>query len=360
MLPTQMNPRETGFALEALIESGAKALGLHHKSEQEIKAEFGDSMNGVDHWISRAEMPHILVQTKWRETTTQPEVAQFLACVDRIQARIPGEEVYLLWVSKTEPTKHAKAILSERNVDIVCCSVSIEALARNVLCWIAESYGIDPTPGLLTIPIRRASRSVMGGASSVPPAPVTPIVKLSWDETEEGKRSIKEFQDLLQSMNASVFRRIQNALGQYGVYDIQSIVNAGFPMRPEDWWAGTHSKINFNSLLKALAKICVPTKTKAFQSRNLFFYCKMRHISTELANHVATYMGKRTQMIKAGSDWAKKTPVLLCQPEPMTQEEYKSVVVHSQDYWMYVNRDGTIQKVPSGLENQFFYNYYAN
>jgi hypothetical protein len=359
-----MDPRETGFALERLIGAAVKTLhsSIRHLSESEIKTELADSsLNGVDHWISYTGQ-HILIQTKWRETTTQPEVGQFLACVDRIRSRIPEEdEVYLIWASKTEPTKNAKAVLAERNVYLVCCSISMEALARNVVCWVAETFGLDPTPGLLLFPVSRVGRAtakasscvLTGGSSSSNPI-------LTWDETEEGKRAIQEAQQLIQNLQNSVGRKVQNSLSQYGTSELMSIVNAAFPQRAEDWWNGSVSKVNFNSMLRSLKSLCVPTKTKHFHSRSLFCYCKMRYISTELASQVAAYMSKRTQMISSGSAWAKKLAMLVCQPEPMTQEEFKACVVNCQDYWMHVNRDGKIEKVPSGLENQFFYNYYAN
>jgi hypothetical protein len=358
-----MDPRESGLALETLIGASVKALGVKHLSESEIKTELGDStMNGVDHWITY-KSAHILIQTKWRDTTTQPEVAQFLACVDRIQTRIPTEEsVFLLWACKTEPTKNATAVLVERNVAIVSCGVSIESLARNVLCWVAESYGLDPAPGFCEIPVRLVPRIATGMPRGTPVATpnAPPAPKIVFDETDDGKRAILNAQQFITSLHQTIGRRIQNSLSCGGLMDTMSIVNAGFPQKVEDWWSGTITKVNFNSILRALKGICVPTKTKNFQSRSLFVYCKMRYISTELAGQVAGYMALRTKMIGDGSSWAKKMPMLICTPEPMTQEEFKACVVHCADYWMHVNRAGVIEKVPSGIENQFFMNYYAN
>lgn len=370
-----MDPREAGFALERYIQQAVKALhpSLIHRSEQEIKTELDDStLNGVDHWITfkpeSKESHHILVQTKWRETITQPEVAQFITCVDRIQSRIPTEDtVILLWACKCEPTKNSKAILTDKSVDIVCCGISIESLARCVMCWVSETLGLDPVTGFREIPMRTAVRipiarssSSCSSSSSGTYTSMSICSKVQWDETEEGKFAIQNFQQYLTNLSNSVGNRVRNALSFCGMSESMSIVNAGFPERVEDWWNGKNNKVNFNSILRALKGICVPTKNKNFESRNLFLYCKMRFISTELARHVAEYMGKRTQMIGKGSAWAKKVPVILCTPDPMTQEEFKATVVHCRDYWMHVNRAGVIEKVPSGIENQFFMNYYAN
>ncbi len=383
-----MDPREAGFVLERLIGTAAKLLPIKHLSEPEIKTELGDSsLNGVDHWISYMNA-HILIQTKWRESIGQSEVAQFLACADRIQSRFAeGDEVYLVWVSKHEPTKNSMATLVARNVHTVCCSVSVEALARCAILWIAETLGLDPMPAMGAFTVSRVGRAVTqksacvvgssggasggavgsaggggyasAGGSGAPVRPPTPT-KVLRDETEAGQRDIHDFQQLINDLHRSIGMRMQNALSCCGFREPMTVVHAGFPQRVEDWSNGTTNKVNFNSVLRSLRTICVPTKTKRFQSQHLFLYCKMRYISTELASRVPAYMAKRTQMIGEGSAWAKKTPVLLCVPEPMTQEEFKACVGNCSDAWFNVNRAGVIEKVPSGIENQFFMNYYVN
>ncbi len=359
-----MDARESGFELEHLIERGVRALGLQHRNEQEIRTEFSDqSMNGVDHWItySAPESPptHILIQTKWRETTTQPEVAQYLSCVDRIQSRIEsGQRIHLLWVCKTEPTRHARTILTERRADIVCCGVSIEMLARNAIAWIAETCGLDPAPGWREIPIRRVERPITQPTNFI--APASRYAAVAPDETPEGRAKITEFQLYLQSLHQSVGRRIQSALNQLGNYELQTVVHSMFPMTVDEWQNGSHPKVDYNRLLRALAKLCVPTRTKHYPSRSLLFYCKMRCLSIEFASHIAEFHKRRAGLMNSGLAYARSISHPNCIPEPMTQEEYTGLVVHCDDYWVSINRNGAIERVPSGIQYHFYNHYNTN
>lgn len=357
--------RDCGIALENIIAGGICALPeVIHKSEQEIRSHFGDqSMNGVDHWITyRGE--HIFAQTKWRDTITQPEISQFLSCADRIQSRLPEAEqgsVILLWISKHEPTKFAKTLLAERKVDIVCCSISCEALARNVILWVAETFGIDPIPGLLTVPIRKCVRECKAATAIAPSGVPVPIPRLEYDETEGGHTARRHMIEIITGIHNDIYRRLQNALSSVFGIDVRSIVEMHFPCTVDAWSNGTFTKINFNALLRTIKPICCPTKTKKFLSHNFFFYCKMRYISTELAKHVNTYTAQRTQMCTEKSAWGRRLPVLICNPEPMTDAEYRNLIVNCSDYMINIIMDGKVEKRPSShMDNMFFSNYYIS
>jgi hypothetical protein len=346
-----MYARESDFGLTHLIERGVRALGLQHRNKQDIRSELNDqNMNCVDHWITHnnPEPLHILIKTKWSQKTRHPEVAQYISCVDRIQSRIEsGQRTHLLWASKTQPTHQARAILTERRAEIMCCNVSIEMLARNVITWIAETCELDPAPGLREIPLRRVSRLYYADVDADVPV----------DETPEGQAIIAEFQMYLQSLHQSVGHRIQSALNQLGNYELQTVVHSMFPMTVEEWYNGSHSKVEYNRLLRTLAKLCVPTRAKHYPSRSLLFYCKMRRLSIEFASHMAEFHRRRATLMNSGLAYARSVSHPNCMPEPMTQEEYGGHVVHCDDYWVSISRNGVIERVPSGIQSHF-YNYY--
>jgi hypothetical protein len=351
-----------GFALEALIGAGVKALRCdsgsdgttaapRHLGEQEIRSHFSDaSLNGVDHWILY-EGQHIFAQTKWKETVSQPEVAQFLGCVDRLMARIPESErsaVYLLWVCKHMPTKHSLSILAERAVDVVCCSVSIEMLARNAIGWVAETYGLDPIPGLQTVPIKRALRtaavaSALGvtvPAAAPAAASRAAVVGAAWDETTAGVAARAEMMDVLRVLHDCVTRKLLKAASSCPTVDVRMILEANFPLTLDGWTDGRYSRVNFNALLRTVKVVCCPTRSKKTHSSLLFFYCKVRYLSTELGRLAQEYMAKRGLMLGEKSSWARRLPTLVCTPEPMTHTEYLGLVTHCEDYCLNVVLDG--------------------
>ena len=141
-----MTPAENGRELEEIIYNKSRNIpGLKHsKREIEIRRNFDDnSLNGVDHWISRGKY-NVLIQDKWKETTSQPEVAQFLQCAKRILDKIPRSEDFLLiWASKTEPTANSRKILEEENVSIIVSDTSLEDLANKVMYKVYKYFGID-------------------------------------------------------------------------------------------------------------------------------------------------------------------------------------------------------------------------
>lgn len=153
---TLNTPQQMGFALEELIHNGLSALDplIRCFREQEIRDRFNDqSINGVDHWITFKDQ-HILIQDKWCiKPASQKEVSQYLSCVHRIQARIEsGSNVFLIWAGKQQPSRNAIPVLNERKAQIIHCNISIQALARNVILYVAELFGLDPSSALLTVP----------------------------------------------------------------------------------------------------------------------------------------------------------------------------------------------------------------
>jgi len=142
-----MTPAENGRELEVIIHNKSLNIpGLKHSlRENEIRNYFqNSSLHGVDHWIYVGKY-HVLIQDKWKETTSQPEVAQFLQCTKRILDKIPRSEDYLLiWASKTEPTANSRKILEEeKNISIIVSDISLEDLANKVMYKVYKYFGID-------------------------------------------------------------------------------------------------------------------------------------------------------------------------------------------------------------------------
>jgi hypothetical protein len=150
-----MNPSDQGFLLEEIIHNAVNQFPVlaQNMRETQIKQHFKDnSLNGVDHWIKFGKN-NVLIQDKWREVTTQQEVSQFLECTHRLNKKISRDEnIYLLWVSKYEPTRNSMASLNDREVEVISCSISIEALARLAILRIADCLQLDPLNALLSIP----------------------------------------------------------------------------------------------------------------------------------------------------------------------------------------------------------------
>lgn len=337
--------RIAGMELEGLIgASVGKLLDVDgrivsHKNEQEIRTYFCDtSLNGVDHWISLSG-EHILAQTKWKETTSQPEVAQFLSCADRIITRLPEGErghVFLLWISKTEPTRHARAILMERGADIICCGISLEMLVRNVVGWVCETWGLDPTPAFQTIPIRRVIR----GAVSTSIRSDRLVGRIEWDETATGIIAKDALLSILQLIQDSVTTPLLVAVSTCPIEDIGLIIQANFPISRDVWLSGSYSRINFNALLRTLKVLCYPTRTKRVLTAVFEFYCRVRELSSLLSRLAHEYMARRGVMAGEKSAWARRLPVLTCLPEPMTDTEYRGLAVLCSDYVPVVLLDG--------------------
>lgn len=350
-------PIELGFSLEEIIHASATCLpGASSSREAEIRTRFGDpSLNGVDHLISIGAI-HLLLQDKWKETVTQPEVAQFLTCAERIRGRLPpSDTLYLLWVSKVMPTTHAKKTLDEHGVNLVVCGVSVEALARCAICQICECVDLDPTDALKVI--KSAKRpETMGGVRrelAVAPAPLTPI---AYDESEEGVRDKAELNATITAISA-ILTRISTAISYDASHDARTLWETQLPKAGDDWWSGRFSKIDFTAFLKAIKAICCPTAKKPLQSRQLYLYVKLRKASVELSAHAIVYEAKRKHMLTKKSVAAKSLPSFKAVAEPITEAEFKGSAAHCEDYWEYrVNRITHMgERVPAAhIESAFW------
>jgi hypothetical protein len=274
---------------------------------------------------------HFFIQDKWKDTTTQQEVSQFLLCADRLRARLPqGANYYLLWVSKQEPTANSLKILKEKQAVLVTTSIGIEALTKLVVLQIADCAGVDSTAGLQSVP-KRIPPPLTQDTQRVqtPPSPTT----VAYDDSEEGKQKIEAFKKLIRDIHNKIIIRGTNAVNLDGGCDIQTIWNTQFPRTPEEWWSGKMSKIDYTAFLKAAKQLLWPTAKKKLQSRNLFLYVKFRKLSVEFATVVNSYESARKDLLTKKSSWAKQTPSLKAAAEPITEAEYKGALENCEDYW---------------------------
>lgn len=348
-LPSQLTvltPSEKGFLLEDVIHNALSSIhGINCRREKDIKTYFNDqSLNGVDHWIQYGNL-HFLIQDKWKESTTQQEVSQFITCAERLKTRLSSSEsIELIWASKVAPTANSLNILKEKKAMILSHTISIEGLASLVVIEVCCHIGIDPIPALKAIKFNKHSPILTSSTSSIHP---TPMVEEKWtyDYTDEGKLKRREMESFIQNMYNSAFRKCLISLSNFGRQEIYSIYNSIIPKDINHWQSGEFKKVDFNGFLKAIKSVCVPTRTKKLSYYSMNFYTKMRFISTELCTQVSEYNYIRSQMIANKSAWAKNLPTLTCNSEPMTDAEYKGVIVHCDDYW-------------PGLENNFYQTYY--
>ena len=327
---------DQGRRLEDIIHQAALKIPSITRAlkELEIRTLFADpSLNGVDHMLTFGST-HVLIQDKWKETITQQEVSQFITCAERIQTRLIGvSKIYLLWVSKREPTSNSAKMLRERNVSIVCCGVSLEALARCAILQICECISISPIEALLSIesstkPIpMSASRHAAVPTISVPSTPV-----LTFDETAEGKREQESMKQFITSIRNSVLQRAENAMHQDGIPDVFLLWQNSMPRSLESWWNGTLTKVDFNAYLKTVKNICWPTNRKQLPFRNLCYYVKVRKLSMDFLPMAQEYETRRKALLAKKSVWAKTLPVFKADAEPITDAEFKGAVKHTMDY----------------------------
>jgi len=334
---------DQGRRLEDIIHAAAlKIPGLTRAlKELEIRTAFGDSsLNGVDHMISVGST-HILLQDKWKETTTQQEVSQFITCAERIQARLPGmdskavhNKVYLIWVSKKEPTANSAKMLRERNVSLVCCGVSLEALARCAILQICECIPISPITPLLSIESREKPVPMGPSRHEVPTAPslATLIPVLSFDDTAEGKHEIDVLKQFITSIKHGVLQRAENAMHQDGIPDVFMLWQSSMPRSLESWWNGTLTKVDFNAYLKTVKNICWPSPRKQQPFRHLCYYVKVRKLSMDLLSVAQEYETRRKGLLAKKSIWAKALPVFKAEAEPITDAEFRGAVKYTSDY----------------------------
>ena len=334
---TTVPAAEQGRHLEDIIHQAAlKIPGITRAlKELEIRALFADpSLNGVDHMLSFGST-HVLIQDKWKETISQQEVSQFITCAERIQTRLTGvSQIYLLWVSKREPTPNSAKMLRERNVSIVCCGVSLEALARCAILQICECTSISPVEALLSIessikPIPM-STSRHAAVPTVSAPLITPV--LTFDETAEGKREQESMKQFITSIKHGVLQRAENAMHQDGIPDVFMLWQNSMPRSLESWWNGTLTKVDFNAYLKTVKNICWPTNRKQLPFRNLCYYVKVRKLSMDFLPMAQEYESRRKALLAKKSVWAKVLPVFKADAEPITDAEFRGAVKHTMDY----------------------------
>ena len=280
---------------------------------------------------------HVLIQDKWKETTSQQEVSQFITCAERIQTRLSGPTtIYLLWVSKKEPTPNSAKMLRERGVSLVCCGVSLEALARCAILQICECIPVSPIQPLLSIesstkpiPISTSRHVPM---IAPPPAAVIPPIPLAFDETPEGKRDQDAMKQIITSIKNSVLQRLENTMHQSGIPDIFTLWQSSMPRSLESWWNGTLTKVDFNAYLKTVKNICWPTNRKQLPFRNLCYYIKMRKLSMDFLSVAQEYETRRKGLLAKKSVWAKALPVFKADADPITDAEFRGAVKYTSDY----------------------------
>ena len=330
-------PSEQGRLLEEIIQTASQKIpGLTRTlRELEIRSHFGDSsLNGVDHMMTIGTT-HVLIQDKWKETTTQQEVSQFITCAERIQTRLPGEDtLYLVWASKREPTSNSAKMLQERHVSIVCCGVSLEALARCVILQVCECLAVSPIQPLLAIdsaikpiPMDPSRYTPVVTATAIATVPV-----VAFDDTEGGKREIEAMKQFIASIRNGILRRAETAMSLDGIADIYSLWSSAMPRSMEEWWNGTKPKVDFNGYLKTVKAICWPNNKKHLPFRNLCYYTKLRKLSVEFATLANEYEMKRKTLLSKKSVWAKGLSVLKVSAEPITEAEFKGAVKDTMDY----------------------------
>jgi hypothetical protein len=337
---TTVTAADQGRRLEDILHAAAlKIPGLTRAlKELEIRALFSDpSLNGVDHLLSFGST-HVLIQDKWKETTSQQEVSQFITCAERIQTRLTGPTtIYLLWVSKKEPTPNSAKMLRERGVSLVCCGVSLEALARCAILQICECIAISPIQPLLSIE-SSTKPEPMSASRHAPVAPVpatlvptsTPVP--TFDETAEGKRDIDAMKQFITSIKHGVLQRAENSMHQDGIPDVFTLWQSSMPRSLESWWNGTLTKVDFNAYLKTVKAICWPSPRKQLPFRNLCYYVKMRKLSLDFLSVAQEYETRRKGLLAKKSVWAKALPVLKADAEPITDAEFRGAVKHTSDY----------------------------
>jgi hypothetical protein len=332
---------DQGRRLEDILHAAAlKIPGITRAlKELEIRALFSDpSLNGVDHLLSFGST-HVLIQDKWKETTSQQEVSQFITCAERIQTRFTGPTtIYLLWVSKKEPTPNSAKMLRERGVSLVCCGVSLEALARCAILQICECVAISPIQPLLSIESSTkpepmsASRHAPVTVPTASAPPPTPVPVPTFDETTEGKRDIDAMKQFITSIKHGVLQRAENSMHQDGVPDVFLLWQSSMPRSLESWWNGTLTKVDFNAYLKTVKAICWPSPRKQLPFRNLCYYVKIRKLSLDFLSVAQEYETRRKGLLAKKSVWAKALPVLKADAEPITDAEFRGAVKHTMDY----------------------------
>jgi hypothetical protein len=220
-------------------------------------------------------------------------------------------------------------MLRERNVLLVCCGISLEALARCAILQICECIPVSPIEALLSI--ESAVKPEPMSVSRHLAVSVAPIV-VAFDETTEGKREIDAMKQFITSIRNGILQRAENAMRMDGIADIYTLWSSSMPKSLEDWWNGSMAKVDFNAYLKTIKNICWPTNKKHLPFRNLCYYTKLRKLSVEFAPLAQEYETRRRGLLAKKSVWVKTLSVLKVFAEPMTDAEFRGSVKDTMEY----------------------------
>ena len=154
----------------------------------------------------------------------------------------------------------------------------------------------------------------------------TKLIVDMYDDSKERK----ELNTIIEQIH-SYFERI------YGSIESEELKSFTESFLPKEKDFTKYSKIDFNFFLKSLKPLCVPTKTKKFASNLYLFYVKMRKLSIQLTILGNEYETKRKTFMKKSS-WAKTLLTFKCIPEPISESEYNSTVVHCSDYYVDIEK----------------------
>lgn len=310
-------PIQQGYQLEEYIHTELSRLsGVQCYRENDIKEEFKDtSLNGVDHWIKKGNV-HVFIQDKWKETNTQPEIAQYLTCVERLKRLLTlPEMIHLVWVSKTPPTAFGIKLLEEKGVLVIVNSKSIQSLAREVYWRVGDLL----------------EDTLYNSAEYVEPVvrALQKEKKVSYDETEEGAALFGQLTALQTEIHGwfqKVIMVINNCGGEVRMATIHL-----FPSSIEKW--GEMKKIDYNAFLRQAKKLCVATKTNRVMSHYMEYYAKMRALSVSLSQPITKYTLLRDKLKDNKSLKVKQMSELKCQPEPMSQSEFTAGIKNANGYY---------------------------
>lgn len=315
-----LNSSQLGYKLEELIHNEIiRFQNVICYRENDIKDEFKDpSLNGIDHWIKKENI-NIFIQDKWRDSITQPEIAQFLTCVERLKSLIVSSEsllpsFYLIWVSKTQPTSFGLKLLEEKNVITIINSKSIQSLSREVYWRIGDlldDISDNKQPNISTILNPKK------------------IKKYIYDETDEGITIYNEFINIQGEIH-KYFQKIIMIINSGGGDFRISTINL-FPDSLDKW--KNFKKIDYNEFLRIAKKICVATKQNRIMSHFMEYYTKARALSVCLSQLVIKYSQLYNKLAVNKSLKIKSFPVLKCIPEPMSQSEFTASIKNTNGYY---------------------------
>lgn len=320
-----------GCELENIINEGIKLLPQTTSyTEEEIRSKYEDhSLNGVDHMVVHKDRV-IFIQTKWKKTTRQQEVSQFIDCMNRIQSRdssLPTKRV-AMWVCQKSPTRYALSSLKDINCKIVSCNVSIGMLAKNTILTLCELFEI---PSHIS--------SVIIGSMPSPPSTTelenvreTHVVehKVSFDETDEGKRFKETIERLIQQV-CNFRYHLTNGSG--GKSDIFNAIESVIPYEISRWKrSGT---IRYHSIVKSLKKMCTPSKKNPCEIQDYVAYIAICGGSVAIARMAEQYTQLRDGAIEKGSAYAKELVKYKCTPCPINEAEFKERAKYCSNYDLY-------------------------